>query len=140
MRLPLKLIAPESISQKPAIMRKSVVLPHPDGPSSVKNSPSRISSETSRTARTSPKERLTQSIVTVVIGTIPRDAWPAEERSSHPPLQGEDGGGAGVPNVRLPFSFRGCPHPRPFSLYRRREGYRVSWIRSLILSSVAARF
>ena len=46
-------------SAKPATMRSSVVLPQPEGPSSVKNSPSRISSETSSTARTVPKRACT---------------------------------------------------------------------------------
>src|SRR6185369_10612768 len=34
---------PESGTTKPASMRRSVVLPHPDGPSSVKNCPDGIS-------------------------------------------------------------------------------------------------
>ena len=42
-------------SSNPAIMRIVVVLPQPDGPRSVMNSPSAISSETSSTATTSPK-------------------------------------------------------------------------------------
>ena len=37
---------------KPAISRRQVVLPEPDGPSIAKNSPSAIVSETSSTART----------------------------------------------------------------------------------------
>ena len=41
-----KRISPSSSSQKPAIMRSSVVLPQPDGPSSVKNSPSPTSRST----------------------------------------------------------------------------------------------
>src|SRR5262245_29692848 len=40
-------------------MRRQVVLPDPDGPSSVKNSPSSMSRLMSSTARTSPKSRLT---------------------------------------------------------------------------------
>ena len=46
---------PASSSQNPATMRSSVVLPQPDGPSSVKNSPSRTAIDTSSTARTVPK-------------------------------------------------------------------------------------
>ena len=38
-------IAPSSGDSKPAISRISTVLPHPDGPSSVKHSPSAISKE-----------------------------------------------------------------------------------------------
>ena len=41
-------------SSKPAIIRKVVVLPHPLGPSSEKNSPSRISNVRSSTATKSP--------------------------------------------------------------------------------------
>jgi len=37
---------PESGISKPAIMRKDVVLPQPDGPSSEKNSPAAMSSVT----------------------------------------------------------------------------------------------
>src|SRR5436305_11424640 len=61
-RLSPKRISPALRSAKPAIVRNSVVLPQPDGPSSVKNSPSAISSETSSTARTVPNERDTWSI------------------------------------------------------------------------------
>ena len=48
---------------KPASMRSSVVLPQPDGPSSAKNSFSRMSSETPSTAATLPKFLVTPSIV-----------------------------------------------------------------------------
>ena len=48
---------------KPASTLSSVVLPQPDGPSSAKNSFSRISSETPSTALTAPKRLLTASIV-----------------------------------------------------------------------------
>src|SRR5688572_4679468 len=46
---------PASGASNPATRRNSVVLPHPDGPSSVRNSPARTSSVTSRTASTPPK-------------------------------------------------------------------------------------
>src|SRR5207248_4170271 len=62
-------IRPASSSQKPATMRNSVVLPQPDGPSSVKNSPSRTASDTSSTARTVPKVRATPSMVIAVTQT-----------------------------------------------------------------------
>jgi hypothetical protein len=39
----------------PAIIRKQVVFPDPDGPSNVKNSPPRIVTDTPFTALTSPK-------------------------------------------------------------------------------------
>ena len=37
--VPSKSISPSSILLNPAIIRRSVVFPHPDGPRSVKNSP-----------------------------------------------------------------------------------------------------
>ena len=43
-------ISPSLGVSSPASMRSSVVLPQPDGPSSAKNSPSRMSSETLSTA------------------------------------------------------------------------------------------
>src|SRR5437868_10363987 len=45
-----KRISPASTAAKPAISRSSVVLPQPDGPSSVNSSPSAISSEMRSTA------------------------------------------------------------------------------------------
>ena len=45
---------------KPAIRRSSVVLPQPEGPSSVRNSPAATSSETSSTATTSPYDLRTE--------------------------------------------------------------------------------
>src|ERR1044072_3669492 len=42
-------------------MRSVVVLPHPDGPSRLKNSPSSMSSDRSSTAATSPKSFETRS-------------------------------------------------------------------------------
>ena len=50
---PAELDPPAVGSSKPPIIRRVVVLPQPDGPSSEKNSPGRISSEMSSTARTS---------------------------------------------------------------------------------------
>ena len=44
---------------KPASMRSSVVLPQPEGPSSAKNSPSPMSTETLSTAATEPKRLVT---------------------------------------------------------------------------------
>src|SRR4051795_3281925 len=73
MRCSPKRIRPASSSQKPATMRNSVVLPHPDGPSSVKNSPSRTAIDTSSTARTVPKTRAARSIVIAVKG--PPGRW-----------------------------------------------------------------
>ncbi len=48
--LPANFTCPAVGSMKPATMRKVVVLPQPEGPSSTRNSPSLMLSETSRTA------------------------------------------------------------------------------------------
>jgi hypothetical protein len=48
-------MVPVAGGMKPAIMRKVVVLPQPDGPSSETNSPLAISSEKSSTALKLPK-------------------------------------------------------------------------------------
>ena len=53
LRSPIQ-ISPALGSWKPAIMRKVVVLPQPDGPSSVSSSPGATSRLTSCTAATSP--------------------------------------------------------------------------------------
>src|SRR6478672_587002 len=47
-------IDPAVTSSRPAIMRRSVDLPQPDGPTRTTNSPSSIASDTSFTARTPP--------------------------------------------------------------------------------------
>jgi hypothetical protein len=47
--------SPEVEVSRPAMMRRSVVLPQPDGPSSETNSPSLIVSETSFSAWKAPK-------------------------------------------------------------------------------------
>src|SRR5581483_11516993 len=49
---------PSLASSRPAITRSSVDLPQPDGPTSTRNSPSPISSETRSTATTSPPNTL----------------------------------------------------------------------------------
>src|ERR1700746_2183095 len=54
MSTPASLIEPASGRSKPAIMRSVVVLPEPDGPSSVKNEPCSTRRSTSSTATTSP--------------------------------------------------------------------------------------
>src|SRR6184192_966819 len=60
---------PRSSSQKPATMRSNVVLPQPDGPNSVKNSPSRMAIDTSSTAGIPEKLRATPSILIAVTPT-----------------------------------------------------------------------
>src|SRR5215471_5857217 len=62
MRMSPKLIRPDSSSAKPAISRNRVVLPQPEGPSSVKNSPSSILRVISRTATTDSKDRRAPSM------------------------------------------------------------------------------
>jgi hypothetical protein len=52
---------PPSLCSSPATMRSVVVLPPPDGPSSVSRRPSATDSDTSSTARTAPKRLLTAS-------------------------------------------------------------------------------
>src|SRR4051794_22253120 len=51
-------IEPDVGVSNPAIMRRSVVLPHPDGPSSTRNSPSPVTKSTPSTAWTSPSKVL----------------------------------------------------------------------------------
>ena len=52
---------PDVGASKPAIIRSTVVLPDPDGPSIEKNSPSRISRSRSSTAVTAPNRFVTDS-------------------------------------------------------------------------------
>ncbi len=52
MRWPPMLIAPDEMDSSPAIMRSVVDLPQPEGPRKIMNSPSWMSSDTSRTAGT----------------------------------------------------------------------------------------
>jgi hypothetical protein len=52
--VPASSTVPASGRSKPAISRNVVVLPEPDGPSSVKNSPRRTSRSMPSTAATSP--------------------------------------------------------------------------------------
>src|ERR1700726_557295 len=61
------LIRPPVFCSRPATMRNVVVLPHPDGPSSVTNSPSLTRRSTSLTAAKSPNRRLTFSRTTLDI-------------------------------------------------------------------------
>src|SRR4030042_131874 len=55
---------PSSGVSKPALRRRSVVLPQPEGPRRVRNSPGRTSSETRSRATTSPYVFRTDSIET----------------------------------------------------------------------------
>ena len=58
-------IEPVSLRSSPATMRSVVVLPQPDGPSSVTNSPCSIDRSMSSTAFTSAKCRPTECRVTL---------------------------------------------------------------------------
>ena len=62
--------APPSGVSKPASMRRSVVLPQPEGPSRAKNSFSRMSSETPSTATAGPKRLVTRSMARSVRGAV----------------------------------------------------------------------
>src|SRR5512137_2703162 len=62
---------------KPAISRRQVVLPDPDGPSSAKNSPGAIDSDTESSATTGPKaRRVARSSIAGVMSVAGRRATP----------------------------------------------------------------
>src|SRR5919197_1576797 len=70
-------ISPASTAEKPAIVRSSVVLPQPEGPSRVNSSPSPISSETRSTAVAPPKRLVTsRSPIFIVIEGGPSTVAP----------------------------------------------------------------
>src|SRR5690349_20749451 len=60
-------ISPLETSSRPAIIRSSVDLPQPDGPTRTRNSPSPISSDTSSTAVTLPNVFVTCSSLIAAI-------------------------------------------------------------------------
>src|SRR5262245_27728001 len=72
-RSPMRSV-PEEISSRPAIIRRLVVFPQPEGPTSTMNSPSPISRLRSFTAWKSPYTLLTFSNVTVAMAEPPRRA------------------------------------------------------------------
>src|SRR5919198_3787879 len=76
--VPCMTMRPASGSSKPATMRSVVVLPHPLGPSSEKNSPSAISSDTSSTAFTPPKRLLTPT--SPIAARIPTESIPLAQQ------------------------------------------------------------
>ena len=59
--------SPEVASSRPAMMLSVVVLPQPDGPSSVTNSPSSMRRSTSLQASTAPKDLQTLTSSTSAI-------------------------------------------------------------------------
>src|SRR3954452_23841045 len=85
-------ISPPSGSSKPAIRRRQVVLPEPEGPSMAKNSPSATAKLTPSTARTSPKRRTTLSNSTAA--AMGSQAAPAQDRDvvRHPAVVGHAAG------------------------------------------------
>src|SRR5262245_30665145 len=84
-------ISPSVTSSRPAIMRRMVVLPQPDGPTSTMNSPSPISRDTSRTACTPPGNSLltwSRTILPISASSAVR----GRDRSERPEaLMGEGG-------------------------------------------------
>src|SRR4051794_36031697 len=73
---------PEEISSRPAIIRRLVVLPQPDGPTRTMNSPSPISRFRSLTAWKSPKTLLTFSNVTVAMARTSAVGWSSRALAS----------------------------------------------------------
>src|SRR6185437_11190586 len=85
------LMRPPVFCSSPATMRSVVVLPQPDGPSRVTNSPSLIRRSTLLTAANSPKFRLTFSRITLDITDFLEPSQRADARVDefqlHPPEQ-----------------------------------------------------
>src|SRR5215475_5369251 len=69
-------IEPAVTSSRPAIMRRSVDLPQPDGPTRTRNSPLPIVSETSSTATTPPEKILLTLSRTISATRIDRESIP----------------------------------------------------------------
>src|SRR5215211_2916756 len=70
MTWPSNLIWPAVSSTRPATMRSVVVLPHPEGPRRVTNSPSAMSALTLSTARVDPNRFVTSISWTRVIASL----------------------------------------------------------------------
>src|SRR5437764_733441 len=87
-----KRISPASTAAKPAISRSSVVLPQPDGPSSVNSSPSAISSEMRSTAVVLAKRLVTS--LSAIFNCV-------------------EGGPSTVPPRTPLFAWRPTPSPSP---------------------------
>src|SRR6476646_8304985 len=65
-------MTPEVGASKPPIIRNVVVLPHPDGPSRLKNSPARTSRSIWSTTTASPNCLTTSTSLTSTVGTFAR--------------------------------------------------------------------
>src|SRR3954451_17435885 len=89
---PWMLTVPPVGCSKPAIRRRQVVLPEPEGPSMAKNSPSATAKLTPSTARTSPKRRTTLSNSTAA--AMGSRSAPAQDRDvvRHPAVVGHAAG------------------------------------------------
>src|SRR5262245_21479147 len=69
-RSPMR-ISPDVMFSSPAIMRRSVDLPHPEGPTRTTNSPSPMSTSTPWITSVAPKAFLTSQIATDATGAPP---------------------------------------------------------------------
>ena len=66
MSLPSMMTDPASADSNPATMRRAVVLPQPDGPSSATSSPGAISMDSPSSARVAPNARVRSCSSTLV--------------------------------------------------------------------------
>src|SRR5215204_4998261 len=82
---------PEVTSSNPAIIRIAVDLPHPDGPTSTRNSPSAISRSSSGITTTLPNSLRTRSNVTPAMSDLHERVGPRQ----HQVRRGEEGEGDG---------------------------------------------
>src|SRR6266851_5717328 len=85
-RAPIE-IRPPVDSSRPATMRSVVVLPQPEGPSSVTNSPASTARPKRSTATTPPKSQQTSSITSVGIGPPGAPGPPRGQSLGDPPLE-----------------------------------------------------
>ena len=81
-------ISPWLISSSPAIMRKVVLLPHPEGPTSTRNSRSATSMLTSRTTLTCCPRASVYVFPTFCKLTLAMERW-REARAGEQPAQWE---------------------------------------------------
>src|SRR5262245_46093641 len=72
-------ISPLVISSSPAIMRRSVDLPQPDGPTSTQNSPSAIATSTPRMTCVDPNHFSTLLMVTAAICSARLSGTPGDD-------------------------------------------------------------
>src|SRR5947207_11436875 len=77
----------------PAMMRSSVVLPQPEGPSSATNSPSATSSTISSSARTAPNDLAMRSMRMSAMSVIPSAVGDAPHREQVFPDDDDEGDG-----------------------------------------------